>query len=135
MLVEDLEGFGIVSENIGQSFEQVGLDYLNQRHAYNDVLEFLGSGVWTQSAKLLDRLLLHIRTTNMVEPPFASPHFWTEAAKHYKKVENATAVILKMPLIPETRFHQLNAPVLMKKVHEGVGFKDVIETTREEAAA
>ena len=75
MLVEDLEGFGIVSENIGQSFEQVGLDYLNQRHAYNDVLEFLGSGVWTQSAKLLDRLLLHIRTTNMVEPPFASPHF------------------------------------------------------------
>lgn len=77
----------------------------------------------------------HIRTTNMVESPFASLRLRTDAAKRYKKVENATAVIWKMLLIAETRFRRLNAPDLMKKVFEGVEYKDGIETTPEEAAA
>ena len=78
---------------------------------------------------------VHIRTTNMVESPFASLRLRTDAAKRYKKVDNATAVIWKMLLIAETRFRRLNAPVLMKRVYEGVEYKDGLEATREEAAA
>ena len=72
----------------------------------------------------------HIRTTNMVESPFASLRLRTDAAKRYKKVENATAVIWKMLLIAETRFRRLNAPEVMKKVYEGVEYKDGMTLAR-----
>jgi putative transposase len=36
---------------------------------------------------------LHLRTSNVVESPFASVRLRTTAAKRFKKVENATAVI------------------------------------------
>ena len=62
---------------------------------------------------------VHIRTTNMVESPFAALRLRTGAAKRFRKVENATAVIWKMLLIAETRFRRLSAPELMKKVYEG----------------
>lgn len=77
----------------------------------------------------------HIRTTNPVESPFAALRLRTDAAKRYKRVDNATAVIWKMLLIAETRFRRLNAPELLKKVYEGEEYKDGIETIREEAAA
>ena len=77
----------------------------------------------------------HIRTTNPVESPFAALRLRTDAAKRYKRVDNATAVIWKMLLIAETKFRRLNAPELLKKVYEGVEHKDGIETIREEAAA
>ena len=77
----------------------------------------------------------HIRTTNPVESPFAALRLRTDAAKRYKRVDNATAVIWKMLLIAETKFRRLNAPELLKKVYEGVEYKDGIQTTREEAAA
>jgi len=77
----------------------------------------------------------HIRTTNPVESPFAALRLRTDAAKRYKRVDNATAVIWKMLLIAETKFRRLNAPELLKKVFEGVEYKDGIQTTREEAAA
>ena len=37
----------------------------------------------------------HLRTTNPIESPFAALRLRTDAAKRYKKVENATAVIFK----------------------------------------
>ena len=37
----------------------------------------------------------HLRTTNVVESPFAAVRLRTGAAKRFKKVENATAVIWK----------------------------------------
>ena len=37
---------------------------------------------------------VHIRTTNVVESPFAALRLRTDAAKRFKKVERATAVIL-----------------------------------------
>ena len=37
----------------------------------------------------------HLRTTNVVESPFAAVRLRTAAAKRFKKVENATAVIWK----------------------------------------
>src|SRR6185437_966224 len=41
----------------------------------------------------------HIRTTNVVESPFAAVRLRTGAAKRFKRVENATALIWKMLLV------------------------------------
>ena len=41
----------------------------------------------------------HLRTTNPVESPFAGLRLRTDAAKRFKKVENAQAVIWKMLLV------------------------------------
>ena len=43
----------------------------------------------------------HLSTTNVVDSPFAALRLRTDAAKRYKKVENATAVIWKMLLVAE----------------------------------
>jgi len=43
----------------------------------------------------------HLRSTNPVESPFATLRLRTDAAKRFKKVANATAVIWKMLLIAE----------------------------------
>jgi len=62
---------------------------------------------------------IHLRTSNPVESPFAALRLRTDAAKRFKKVENATAVIWKMLLIAESRFRRLNAPELLKEVFDG----------------
>ena len=61
----------------------------------------------------------HLRTTNPVESPFAALRLRTDAAKRFKKVENATAVIWKLLLIAERRFRRLNAPELLAEVFQG----------------
>ena len=61
----------------------------------------------------------HLRTTNPVESPFAALRLRTDAAKRFKKVENAQAVIWKMLLVAEQRFRRLKAPELMKDVYQG----------------
>jgi putative transposase len=73
----------------------------------------------------------HLRTTNVVESPFAALRLRTDAAKRYKKVENATAVIFKMLLVAEGRFRRLDAPERMKQVFLGVQFKEGIEVRQE----
>ena len=78
---------------------------------------------------------VHIRTTNVVESPFAALRLRTDAAKRFKKVENATAVIWKMLLVAEKRFRKLNAPELLKDVHEGVEFVDGVAVTKKREAA
>jgi transposase-like protein len=77
---------------------------------------------------------LHIRTTNAVESFFATLRLRTDAAKRFKKVENATAVIWKMLLIVEKRFRKLNAPDLLKEVYEGVEFVDGVAVTKKREA-
>jgi len=77
----------------------------------------------------------HLRTTNPVESPFAALRLRTDAAKRYKKVDNATAVIWKMLLLAEERFRGLDAPEKVKQVYLGVRFKDGVEIKREEALA
>jgi len=61
-----------------------------------------------------------IRTTNVVESPFAAMRLRTDAAKRFKKVENATAVIGKLMLVAQ----KLNAPELLEEVYRGVEFVD-----------
>ncbi len=64
----------------------------------------------------------HLRTTNPVESPFAALRLRTDAAKRFKKVENAQAVIWKMLLVAEKRFRRLKAPELMKHVYQGAKY-------------
>src|SRR5262245_28824835 len=62
----------------------------------------------------------HLRTSNPVESPFAAVRLRTAAAKRFKKVENATAVIWKTLLVAEKTFRRLNAPELLADVASGV---------------
>lgn len=77
----------------------------------------------------------HLRTTNPVESPFAGLRLRTDAAKRYKKVDNATAVIWKMLLLAEQRFRRLDSPERMKEVFLGVQFQDGIEMKAEDQVA
>src|SRR5229473_4101184 len=64
----------------------------------------------------------HLRTTNPVESPFAAVRLRTTAAKRFKKVENATAVIWKTLLVAEHTFRRLDAPELLPDVAHGVEY-------------
>jgi transposase-like protein len=80
----------------------------------------------------------HLRTTNVVESPFAGLRLRTDAAKRYKKVENATAIIWKMLLLAEQRFHRLDAPEKLMQVYLEFGFQErneETETKQEEVLA
>lgn len=80
----------------------------------------------------------HLRTTNIVESPFAALRLRTDAAKRYKKADNATAVIWKMLLLAERRFRRLDAPEKLALVYLDVGPQradEKIETKREEVLA
>src|SRR5713226_6806798 len=79
----------------------------------------------------------HLRTTNVVESPFAAVRLRTAAAKRFKKVENATAVIWKTLLVAEQRFRRLDAPECLPEVAEGVVYANGVRAKRsnEKAAA
>lgn len=80
----------------------------------------------------------HLRTTNVIESPFAAVRLRTSAAKRFKKVENATTLIWKTLLVVEQHFRKLNAPHLCTAVYDGAVFHDGICTvtpTRERRAA
>ena len=79
----------------------------------------------------------HLRTTNVVESPFAALRLRTNAAKRFKRVDRAIAVIWKMLMVAESRFRRLKAPELMMDVYQGAIYKDgiVIESEPEKVAA
>jgi len=82
----------------------------------------------------------HLRTTNVVESPFAAVRLRTLAAKCFKKVEHATAIIWRLLLVAESRFRKLNAPPLCRAVFIGTRYHDgqpavPMSTTLEKAAA
>ena len=66
----------------------------------------------------------HLRTTNVVESPFASVRLRTSAAKRFKKVESATALIWKLLTVAEKRFRRLDAPHMLGEVYDGRKFVD-----------
>ena len=67
---------------------------------------------------------LHLRTTNPIESPFASLRLRTDAAKRFKRVDNATAILWKLLLVAEKKFRRLSSPELVKEVFLGVKFQD-----------
>jgi len=48
----------------------------------------------------------------------------TSAAKRFKKVENATALIWKTLLVVEQHFRKLNPPHLCAAVYDGTAYAD-----------
>jgi transposase-like protein len=80
----------------------------------------------------------HLRTTNVVESPFAGLRLRTDAAKRYKKIENATAVIWKMLQLAEKRFRRLDAPEKLTQICLEFSFQErneETETKQEEVLA
>jgi len=66
----------------------------------------------------------HLRTTNIVESPFAAVRLRTDAAKRFKKVPNATALIWRVLRVAESRFRRLDAAHLLADVYDGRKFVD-----------
>ena len=72
-----------------------------------------------------------------MESPFASLRLRTNAAKRFKVVANATALIWKVLRVAESRWRKLDAPELLKDVYEGRRFVDgkpITRSTDREAA-
>ena len=71
-----------------------------------------------------------------MESPFASLRLRTDAAKRYKRVDRAIAVICKMLMVVKQRFRRLNAPDMMKAVYDGQKYEDgAVTLATEEVAA
>ena len=67
---------------------------------------------------------MHIRTTNVVESPFSSVRLRTDAAKRFKKVQNATAMIWKLLQVAEKNFRSLKGYWLLPDVYKGISIVD-----------
>jgi putative transposase len=70
---------------------------------------------------------IHLRTTNVVESSFSAVWLRTDAARRYKKVANAEALIWKSLTIAEKKFSPFNSPELLEQVNNGQLFEDGIE--------
>ncbi|MCP9470287.1 MAG: transposase [Nitrospira sp.] len=79
----------------------------------------------------------HLRTTNVVESPFAAVQLRTTAGKRFKREESATASLWKLLQVAEGHFRRLNAPDLLPLVYVGVQVVDGVRkpVTPKEVAA
>jgi putative transposase len=77
----------------------------------------------------------HLRTTNVVESPFAAVRLRTDAAKRFKKTANATAMIWRLLLVAEKRFRKIDAPQLASAVYRGVVFEDGVKVVKQNQRA
>jgi putative transposase len=73
---------------------------------------------------------VHLRTTNVVESPFGAIRLRTDAAKRFKKVENATVMIWKLLTVAEKRFRMLKGHWLLPDVYAGDQFIDGVKTVK-----
>ena len=72
---------------------------------------------------------IHLRTTNVVESPFAAVRLRTTAAKRFKKVDNATALIWKLLPVAESAFRKLKGTELLPAVYAGAHYRDGVLRT------
>ncbi len=73
-----------------------------------------------------------------MESPFAALRLRTDAAKRFKTVENATAIVWKMLLVAEQRFNRIRTLELLPDVWAGAQYRDGVRIDpqkQEEAAA
>jgi transposase-like protein len=70
----------------------------------------------------------HLRTSN-VESPVDSVRLRTTAAKRFKKVENATALIWKILQVAESTFRRLKGAEVLPAVYAGVRYVDGVQRT------
>ncbi|MFB1485144.1 transposase [Corallococcus sp. RDP092CA] len=66
----------------------------------------------------------HPRTTNIIESPFASLRLRTDAAKRFRKVENATLLLWKLLLVAQKSFRKLDAAEHLRNVLAGRTYED-----------
>lgn len=66
----------------------------------------------------------HLRTSNVIESPFAAVRLRTSAAKRFKRVDSAVALIWKLLLVAERRFRCLAAPLRCTEVFRGTLYHD-----------
>lgn len=71
----------------------------------------------------------HLRTSNVVESPFAAVRLRTDAAKRYKRVAGATALIWKLLMVAQGRFRKLDAPELLGEVYHGMKYVDGVRAS------
>jgi putative transposase len=89
------------------------------RKAYPKAVETLGPD-WERMVafyRFPEDHWVHLRTTNVVAPPFSAVRLRTDAARRYKKVANAETLIWKILMIAERKFRRLNAPELMEQMY------------------
>ena len=67
---------------------------------------------------------VHLRTTNIVESPFDMVRLRTNAARRFKRVENASSMIWKLLRIAETIWRCLKGAELLRDVYDGKKFID-----------
>ena len=67
---------------------------------------------------------VHLRTTNIVESPFDMIRLRTNAARRFKRVQNATSIIWKLLMIGEKAWRSLKGAELLHDVYNGTKFVD-----------
>ena len=65
-----------------------------------------------------------LRTSNVVESPFAAVRLRTAAGKRFQKVTNATLLIWKVLQVAEQMFRRLDVYDMLERVAQGVLFAD-----------
>ncbi len=60
---------------------------------------------------------IHLRTTNVIESPFAAVRLRTTAVKRFVRTERATAIIWRLLQVAERHIRRLNAPDLLPGVY------------------
>jgi transposase-like protein len=70
---------------------------------------------------------VHLRTTNIIESPFAAVRLRTNAAKRFKKTANGTALVWKLLMVAERRFRRLKGAHLLPGVLAGDVYIDGIK--------
>lgn len=73
---------------------------------------------------------IHLRTTNVVESPFAAVRLRTDAAKRFKKVGNGTAMIWRLLMIAEKRFRKIEAPHHAAEAYRDVVFEEGVKVSK-----
>jgi transposase-like protein len=77
----------------------------------------------------------YLRTANVFESPFAAVRLRTDAARRYKKVSSATALIWKVLMVAKNRFRRLDAPQLLVEVYQGAKYVDGLRVSSEKRRA
>ena len=65
----------------------------------------------------------HLRTSNVVESPFAAVRLRTTASKRYKNADNATSVIWKILMLQEKKFRRLRGFKKLQDVYCNAEFR------------
>jgi putative transposase len=75
---------------------------------------------------------VHLRTTNIVESPFDMIRLRTNAARRFKRVDNATSIIWKLLMIGEKAWRSLKGAELLRDVFDGKRFIDGMASRKAE---